>query len=367
MRKLSIAVLLVICLPLALTSCATPINLRDRAIVQIMGIDYENEKYKVHLQEFLPSSSEKGAGGGENSSEYVSAEGETIFDAIKNAEAKDGNQVFYGHCRLYIIGKSALEKGVGQVTEFMNSNYQLSLNSSVLATEGKAEDILSAKLFSGMAPNISVESIERCGKAPNTTVIDLLTTMYNLNGSGVLPLVSLKDKDNAVIEKCVILKDYKSYVTLNDEQTMGLVWLSGKISNAVLTSEHDGSKLSVGVVSESADINLTTDNNKVTVNVKIKAKGNVSENAVISSKHVNLKQIEEAEKDIKEIIEKDVKSAFKKVVTEGKTDVFYLLQRLKKADGELYNKLKDSDDWLSKINLNVLADFTVRHSGVGVR
>ena len=256
---------------------------------------------------------------------------------------------------------------MGQVTEFMNSNYQLSLNSSVLAADGKAEDILNAKLFSGIAPNISVESIEGCGKAPNTTVIDLLTTMYNLNGSGVLPLISLKDKDNAVIEGCVALKDYKSYITLNDEQTMGLVWLNGKIFDAVLTSEHDGNKLSVGVVSESTDINLTTDNNKVTVNVKIKAKGNVSENAVISSKHVNLKQIQEAEKDVKNIIEADVRKAFEKIVTEGRTDLFYLLQRLKKADSELYNKLKDSDDWLSDITLNVSADFTVRHSGVGVR
>ena len=93
MKKISIVLFLVFCLPLVLTSCATPINLRDRAIVQLMGIDYENGKYIVHLQQYQPSGNEKGAGGGENESEYVSSEGETIFDAIKNAEAKDGNQV----------------------------------------------------------------------------------------------------------------------------------------------------------------------------------------------------------------------------------------------------------------------------------
>ncbi len=366
MKKLSFVCLLVFCLPLILTGCATPINLRDRAIVQIMGIDYQGGKYTVHLQEYLPSSSEEGAGG-ENESEFVSAEGETVFEAIKNAEAKDGNQVFYGHCRLYIIGSSALKKGVGQITEFMNSNYQLSLNSSVLAADGKAEDILKAKLFTGIAPNISLERIEGSGKAPNTTVIDLLRDMYNLSGSGVLPLISLKDEKNAVIEKCVVLKDYKSFLTLNDEQTMGLLWLAGKVSDAVMTSEHQGNKLSVGVVSQSTDLDLSTDGENITFNVKIKAKGNVSENAVISSKHVNLKQIDKAERDIKQIIENEVKSAFKKIVTEGRTDAFFLLQRLKKADSELYNNLKESDDWLSEIKLNVTADFTVRHAGVGVK
>ncbi len=358
--------LLVFCLPLILTSCATPINLRDRAIVQIMGIDYDNGKYIVHLQEYLPSSSEEGAGG-ENESEFVSAEGETVFDAIKNAEAKDGNQVFYGHCKLYIIGADALKNGVGQITEFMNSNYQLSLNSSVLAADGKAEDILKAKLFTGIAPNISLERIEGSGKAPNTTVIDLLRDMYNLSGSGILPLISLKDKENAVIERCMILKGYKSFFALNDEQTMGLLWLLGKVSDAVMTSEHEGNKLSVGVVSQSTDLELTTDGGNIIFNVKIKAKGNVSENAVISSKHVNLKQIEKAEKDIKKMIENEVTAAFKKIVTDGKTDTFNLLQYLKKADLELYNEYKDSNEWLSKIKLNVIADFTVRHSGVGVR
>ena len=191
--------------------------------------------------------------------------------------------------------------------------------------------------------------------------------MYNLSGSGVLPLISLKDKESVVIEKCVILREYKSFMRLNNQETMGLLWLKSKVSDAVMTSEHDGNKLSVGVVWQSTDLKLNTDNSKITFNVIIKAKGNVSENAVISSKHVNLKQIQEAEKDIKQMIENDVKSAFKKIVTEGKTDAFYLLQYLKKADIDLYNKLKDDDNWLSEINLNVLADFTVRHSGVGVK
>ena len=365
MRKLSVALLIVFCLPLLLTGCATPINLRDRAIVQIMGIDYQNNKYIVHLQEYLPSGSEEGAG--ENESELVSAEGETVFDAIKNAEAKDGNQVFYGHCRLYIIGIDALKEGIGQITEFMNSNYQLSLNSSVLAADGKAEDILKAKLFTGIAPNISLERIEGSGKAPNTTVIDLLRDMYNLGGAGVLPLISLKDKENAVIERCVILKDYKNFFTLNDEQTAGLLWLNGKISDALIISNHDGNKLSVGVVSQSTDLKLSTDNGEITLTVKIKAKGNLSENAVISSKHVNLKQIEMAERDIKQTIENNVRSAFDAIVTAGRIDILHLLQRLKKADVELFNHYKNKNDWLSRININVTADFAVRHSGVGVR
>ena len=349
------------------SSCAVPINLRDRAIVQVMGIDYVDNKYKVILQEYLPISSGKNSNQEENSSEYVSSEGETLFDAIKNAEAKDGNQAFYGQCRLYVIGKTVLKKGIGQITEFMNSNYQLSLSSSVVATEENADEILKAKLFSSVAPNISVSRIEGCGKAIDTTVIDILKMMYNFNGAGVLPLISLTDKDNAVIEKCVVLKNYKGYINLNNEQTMGLVWLENAISDAVMTTNQNGYKLSVGVVSQKTDIKLLEENDKLTLRVYVSAKGNVSESGVVSSKKINLTKIKKVETDIEQKIESQILAALKKIVTEGKTDILYLKQRLKKTDTELYNKLKDDDEWLEDINFDVSAKFSVRHSGIGVK
>jgi len=366
--KKIVAVMLAFAVLFLFSGCAVPINLRDRAIVQIMGIDYENDKYKVILQEYLPVNTDKSSGGEETSSEYVVSEGETLFDAIKNAEIKDGNQVFYGQCRLYIIGEDALKKGIGQVTEFMNSNYQLSLNSSVLAANGKAEEILKAKLFSGTAPDISVSRIEGCGKAPDTTVIDILKMMYNLNGTGCLPLISLKGKDEAVIERCIVLKDYKSHIRLNDEETMGLTWINEGISDAVMTAEHNGHKVSVGVVSENTKISMETQKDGgIIVKISVSAKGNVSENGIISSKHVNIGQVEAVEKDIKQTIEKQIDAALKKVVTQGECDLFYLLQRLKKTDNELYLKVKGDNNWLSEIEFQVSADFSVRHSGIQVR
>lgn len=366
MKKRKVLAAFLLSIVVLFSGCAVPIDLRDRSIVQIMGIDYENGKYKVILQEFIPVKQDEGSGSSKSEGEYASAEGETLFDALKNAESKDGNQVFYGQCRLYIVGQEALKKGIGQITEFMNSNYQLSLASSVLAADTKAEEILKAKLFSGTAPNISVSRIEGCGKAPDTTVIDLLKNMYNLNGTGCLPLISLKDKDEAVIENCVVLKDYKKKFNLNDEQTMGLCFINNKISDAVMTADHNGHKISVGVVSENTKIQMDTQGEKIILKVSVSAKGNMSENGIISSKSVNLAQVDEIEKDIAEKIENNIKSALDKIVTKEKCDLFYLFQRLKKADRNLYKKLKDSDDWLSKIKFEVSADFSVRHSGIQV-
>jgi len=345
------------------SSCATPIELRDRAIIQIMGIDYENGKYKLTLRQYLPTQNKEDSSQ-KSQDEITQSEGITIFDAIKNAESKDGNQVFYGQCRLYIIGESVLDNKIGQITEFMNSNYQLSLASNILAADTSAEKIVKAKLFNSIAPDISVKRIEGQGKAVDTTVIDTLKDLYNLNGTVCLPLISLKDKDNAVIEKAVIIKDYKKHLTLNDEETMGLCFLNEKISDAVMTAEADGHKLSVGIVSENTKIKMHTNNDKIGLKIKVKAKGNISENGIISSKTANAKYIDEIEKDIQKQIKESIDSALKSIVTNSKTDVLHLFQLLKKTDRELYEKNKNNDAWLSKIRFDVEVDFSVRHSGI---
>ena len=121
MFKKITAFICTVSLILCLCSCVSATELRDRAIVQIMGIDYEKGKYKLTLQEYLPTQKEQEKSQG-SSEEFVLSEGDTIYDAMKNAESKDGNQVFYGQCRLYILGNELLEKGIEQISEFMNSN-----------------------------------------------------------------------------------------------------------------------------------------------------------------------------------------------------------------------------------------------------
>lgn len=334
-----------------------------------MAIDYENGKYKITLQEYMPSDSKAGEGSGESQNIYVTTSGKTLFDALKNAESKDGNQIFYGHSRAYLIGKEAADKGLVQIIEFMNSNYQLSLNSAVILTQTSAEDILKKKVFAGVVPNITIDRIESCGKAPDVAVIDVLRNVYNLEGCCVLPIISPDGKDEVKIENCVVFKDKKPEITLNTDETMGYIWMLGKISDAVMIAEKNNQRISVNVISDKTQIKMITDNDEITLNVSVTAKGNISEIGVFSNQRIQDEHIEKIQNQIEKQIENQVKSAFKTIVTDGGCDAFYLKQRLKKENKALYDEINDKplSDWLSKIKLNVSADFTIRHSGIQVR
>ncbi len=370
MKKSNLLILGFLLLSLGLfCGCSKATELRDRAIVQAMGIDYDNGEYKIILQEYLPERSKSATEGEGGENIYVTSKGKTLFDALKNAQVKDGNEVFYGHSRVYLIGEKAAEQGLVQITEFMNSNYQLSLNSAVMLTEGSAEQIMQKRIFKGTVPDISVSRIEGSGKALDTSVIDLLRDTYNINGSCSIPLITSDGKDEIKIENCVIFKENKPEIKLNSLQTMGYIWLEGKIKDAVMTTKETDRKISINVVSDNTKLKLKTQGEQITLSVNVKAKGNVSEIGIIHNQAIDEEKIKEVENEITRQIEEQINKAFEKIVDEGKCDILNIRQLLKNTDKNLYNKLRDekTSDWIGKVTLETKVDFTIRHSGVQVR
>ena len=369
MKKYKIITLLFILLfSFTFSGCSNKTELRDRAIVEAMAIDFENGKYKITLQEYMPSDSKAGEGS-ESQNIYVTTSGKTLFEALKNAESKDGNQIFYGHSRTYLIGKEAADKGLEQIIEFMNSNYQLSLNSAVILTETSAESVLKKKVFAEAVPNITIDRIESCGKAPDVAVIDVLRDVYNLEGCCVLPVISPDGKEEVKIEKCAVFKEQKPEIFLNTDETMGYIWMLGKISDAVMIAEKDGQRISVNVISDKTNIKMQAQNDQITLDVSVIAKGNISEIGVFSNQRIQDEHIDKIQEQIEAQIESQVKNAFETIVINGGCDAFYLKQRLKKENKKMYDEIKDTptSQWLSKIKLNVSADFSIRHSGIQVR
>lgn len=370
MKKVKLLfIIFILSLSFTFSGCSNKTELRDRAIIEAMAIDFENGEYKITLQEYTPSDSNAGEGSGESQNIYVTTSGKTLFEALKNAESKDGNQIFYGHSRAYLIGKDAADKGLVQIIEFMNSNYQLSLNSAVILTETSAEDVLKKKVFAEVVPNITIDRIESCGKAPDVAVIDVLRDVYNLEGCCVLPIISPDGKEEVKIEKCAVFKDKKPEIFLNNDQTMGYIWMLGKILDAVMIAEKDNQRISVNVISDKTQIKMRTENDEIALDVFVTAKGNISEIGVFSNQRIQKEHIDKIQEQIENKIENQVKDAFKTIVTDGGCDTFYLKQRLKKENKKMYDNIKDKplSEWLSKIKLNISADLSIRHSGIQVR
>ncbi len=367
MNKIISAVLLLVTLCLTLCSCDSPTQMRDRAIIEAVGIDYKNGEYVLSLKEHLQSAD---AGAGDESGKgIIKSSGKTLFDALKNAESSDGKQIFYGHSGIFLIGKGAALNGIQSVFDFMNSNYQISLNASVLCCDETAEKVLALEEFSKNNSNFSIDRIEERGKSVDITVIEALKTSYNLDGQFVLPLLEVDRDDSVKIENCVIFKEYKPKIILNSQETMGLNLLLGNIRDGVFVTKQNQKSVSVNVVSQKSDIDIAFNGDNAVVNVNVSAYGNVSEFGVIGDSDTRKQQLSKVEDDVEKQIKESLLSVLEKTVIQNQCDILYFAQRIKKADDRLYKILQEKslEYVLSNIEFNVNADFSIRHSGIQVK
>lgn len=341
------------------TSCEGSVNLNDMSIIQAMGIDYVGGKFILTLHEFSVNESKEKSESFENL--IIKAEGKTIYEAIKNAEAKDGKMAFYSQCEVFVISKNAALNNMEGILAFFNSNFKIPLSASVLLSQNTAMEVLNARLFASLVPTLSTNRIENNMLAPEVKVIDLLRMLHNQNGSGYLPIVrTVKAEDERFdieIKSAELFKNYKPVYTLNQNETMGLLWLCGKVKNALLYLNFDNKNLSVNISSKTNDISFDKKGN-LSGNIKISAYGSVSEMVNLGSNNTDKQKIIELENKVANNIKNQINS-FLNAIKITNCDALNFNQYLKHSG--LY-KFTAQNGNLPNCTFNIDANFYIRHS-----
>ena len=105
-RRIGLSLCLLLLLPL--TGCMHAIRLKDRAIVQAVGIDWKDERYQLTFQYFVP----EGSGGqtafdaSKLNNNIIRSSGSTITEAVSQAGRDQGRQLFFGSNRIVEIGRA---------------------------------------------------------------------------------------------------------------------------------------------------------------------------------------------------------------------------------------------------------------------
>jgi spore germination protein KC len=128
-----------------LSGCSGRVELNELLIVSSMGIDQDGDEVIVHLQVINAGgkASQQSTGTGGTVYTYT-AQGKTLFDAIKNANNILPRNILFSHITSLIIGEEyAREVGLASFLDFLERNSQI--RDSVLifvAKDSTARDIL---------------------------------------------------------------------------------------------------------------------------------------------------------------------------------------------------------------------------------
>lgn len=184
MPKLTVILsVLVMTLMVLMPGCWGKLELEDRSLVTLIGID-SGEKNEILLTTVIaiPRTAAAGIlggrGGAEGSAVILSAEGRNLFDALDNIEAMSSRRVTPIHAAVVIIGDDLAKKDVAPVIDAFTRSLEFRDNTLVAISQGKAMDFIK-----GFTP---LEETE-----PSTVVSKLISTA-NLT-LGACPVVTMHE------------------------------------------------------------------------------------------------------------------------------------------------------------------------------
>ncbi|MDF2606132.1 MAG: Ger(x)C family spore germination protein [Bacillales bacterium] len=367
-----------------LTSCAGKREINDLAIVLAVGIDKgEKQKFNVTV-EVVRASDARGqtgspAGNAGDPMWIASAEGDSIFEAIRNISTYSSRRVFWAHNYVIIINEELAEKeGIKDIIDFFVRNPELRMRTWIVATPNKAREVVATQSGLEVIPGEALSKLFRYNPisaiSPRTQIRDVHTAYLSESSDPIMARVKLvervipnkKDEKEPSIKQIemsgtTVFKKDKMVGTLSKAETRGLLPFVENVGTAIIPLTcpgKDEEKITVEVKKNKVEILPYIKDNAPYYKINLMLNTSVVE-ANCDFDIDDRKMIKDIEKRLENKYKGYIKSALEKGQKEYATDIFELGKTFENKYPEKWKQFKGNWDEkyaAAKFDINVKAE-----------
>lgn len=368
----------VLLLALLCTGCMESKELKERTIIESVGIDKEDGELTVSMQQFLPSSSpsspSSSEGKGEKSDSLVVTKGRTISEALDKVTHYKGNEVFLGNSTFVVLGKETAAKGINSFLSFFNSVHEVDPGIYIVISDTNAKDIIDSESNIPVTPSTQIEEIMQQGKkggiVGKSTLMDVLQRMHSDGASPYVPMVQTVKGENGQeqlkIAGTAIFKKDKLADVLSIEETKGLLWATNEIDHAVLVvAQKDIGRVSVEIQDSRTKIKTEIVNGIPQFTVQVKAQGRIQEVMQENGGGVTQQQMKQVAQVTEQKIESIMRQAVEKAMVKNQCDVFRFSDFLKKYQPSYWKaNQKQWDEIMPQCQVRYQVECAINRTGL---
>ncbi|MCC5465783.1 Ger(x)C family spore germination protein [Pelosinus baikalensis] len=385
MKRILVAVILC---TLLLTGCWDRRELNDIGIVVAMGLDKDDLTGNIIVtsQVVRPGALKKD-GGGEPSSpvEVLTTQGNTVAEAVKNISKQFDRIAFFAHVKVLVISEQLAKEGLLPILDyFMRNSNMRTLAWLIIAKDVKAKEILITNYgIENVQANYLNNMIKNKGENSEVSTPDILTYLKAITSEGnpiggvmeiaEYPTMPTKEKKDVTtqgvkLSGTAVFKKDKLVGYLNNTETRGLNWVTGKVKTTIINipSPNEKEKLiSINITKVSSRITPEMINGKISFTIEIKVDGDIAEQQDTSNYLKNLESFETLEKEPKDIIEREIQATLNKIQTELGSDILGFSSAYNKKYPQEWKSIKD--DWnniFPTVSSEVKVDVKLRRLGL---
>ncbi len=340
---------LVLCLSFFLCGCMEARELKDRTIIEAVGIDKEGEGYALIFQQYQPKAAQN-PGEASGKSKPVKSSGQTISEALDKVTHHNGNEVFLGNSTYIVIGKDIAKEGVLQELQYFNGEGELSPSVALVIADGKASDLISAQAESseggGSAIRDILEQGEKNGLIGRCTMEDCIQRLMGGGASPFLPVISVQgegENSSFKVSAMAVFDGEQLLGSLPIDAAKGILWANDQMERALLTVENrELGRISAEIQRSKTKVEVSLPGGFPQFHLSIRCTAQLMERISHSGKAtVSQQELEQVETLLEEEIRRLTASAIQTCFTDNLCDSFRFYDHLKQQQPLYWQQVKD--------------------------
>lgn len=404
LKIIAITFLLII----SLTGCWSSHEAEENAIIDIMGIDInEQGEYEItasivkSYQIFSLTSKNDTEQKGDNSF-IISATGKSIVQAISRLASTVPKRLYFGHMNVLVLGNTfASEENLGQGLDYFKRENDFRPNMQLYVTKGKASDIVRTNpelkptlgleirgMFrtnryatSAMVKDLSKfsEALSSFSTDPYTGVLSSASGNEDLAQKGVVVPIeqesskSLTPQENRKaslsLNETAVFKNGKLVGYLNKEETKGLLWLKGDLVKDVIIVPcgNESGKGNTSLIIRKVNTSISSEkrDTKIDLDVDIHAKGEISE-MTCPTPSISSADLAKLNQQVESIIKVEINDFLKKTKNDWNTDLVGFGDRINRKYPEDWRKMTSTwkKNGFKDTDIDINIDFSITRFGL---
>ncbi|WP_113673989.1 Ger(x)C family spore germination protein [Vallitalea guaymasensis] len=351
--KYSILIIIIIANSILCTSCWNYREINDLSVIFGLGIDKKDGLYEFTGKILLTANEENE--GNNLSQTFISSQGLTIFDAIRNLVLKDGKRVYFGHLAFIIISEDIAKENINEVLDlFMRDDETREDMWMFVAPEPySSKEILEIGLdHQELATyvNDTMINMKHVGKSYPIRLYEFINISNSKGKNGVVPLIFIKKTllgESAYIIGNAVFNGNQMVGKINGDECKTLCVILNEQKGGILpvtyNDEAETTTVSLEIGKTKTKLNPVFTDDNITIKISTQTTAVIAEimnnNVNVLDKEGKDKLIEAAEN----MIENNIKDLVKKAQAELNSDIFGFGQLIKKDNPSLWKQIED--DW----------------------
>lgn len=343
-------ILLTLLVLFSFCGCMESRELKERTIIEAVGIDKENGQYNLIFQQYQPESG-KGASADQSSgkSKPVESQGRSISEAIDRVTHYNGNEVFLGNSTYIVFGEEMARDGILQELHYFNGENEISPSTILVIADGTAKELISAQAESEGNSSVLRDILEqgqKNGVIGKSTMMNVMKRLVEKQPSPYVPVISVEEKEDESVFKITgmaVFDQEKLIDVVPIDQAKGILWVNDEIERALLVVEQE----ELGIVSAEIQksktrIRASVENGLPSFSIKINCSAQLMEvigtnQSGTISKEQQLLAEQLLEQEIYDLTAYAVQRCFLK----NRCDVFRFCDHIRNKNPDYWNSIEE--------------------------